>query len=700
MAMADPLIASKENNLPLILNGEFFKILMEEEADPLEPCAVVQITAKCMLCAKHTVISSTKNSTGNFHKHLRRKHPRAVKKFDSLKEHSVKLKRSNTVVTDGSTKRIRGNEGEDRLVSTSFATPFDRCKNTKLSENKAQELICSYIIDEMLPIYKVEKESFRRLVSGLSGGIKPPCRRTLTNLIVKKKDKYVTTLKTKLDSVQYVCTTTDIWSSNNRSYLGMTCHYFDANLIRCSSVLACRRMRYSHTHLEIGRAVSDIHKEYNLKDSQIVGTVTDNAANFGKAFKIFSAPDNLLNIGDLDFLIAENLDIDINTIPDFIEIEQDFQNNLDLEDSDITLPRHFRCASHTLNLIATKDAETALLDSGYKKIYNSTFAKLTAIWNISHRSTAAADEIENICKLKLLVPCPTRWNSLFDSVQRILQLREHLETICEKLKKPKLKNIELEFLSEYALVMEVLAKSIDILQGEESCCLGYLLPTLFQIKKTLNSLSHLVFCTALKDAILDGVNKRYKDILNLNSSTSKPYILATVSIPKFKLKWITSTTSDVNLIESTTKLIKSLFITECEKASKRDTAKAYEEESGAASAGSEDDDFFDILKSPLSPTSSLHLSEKEYVESAAFKSIVEMECLRYFQDKSKDKLSLLNYPLVMKVYKIYNTILPSSAPVERLFSTAGQILTPKRNRLSDEMFEILLLLRHQTDLLQ
>ncbi|KAB0790532.1 hypothetical protein PPYR_15065, partial [Photinus pyralis] len=136
MAMADPLIASKENNLPLILNGEFFKILMEEEADPLEPCAVVQITAKCMLCAKHTVISSTKNSTGNFHKHLRRKHPRAVKKFDSLKEHSVKLKRSNTVVTDGSTKRIRGNEGEDRLVSTSFATPFDRCKNTKLSENK------------------------------------------------------------------------------------------------------------------------------------------------------------------------------------------------------------------------------------------------------------------------------------------------------------------------------------------------------------------------------------------------------------------------------------------------------------------------------------------------------------------------------------------------------------------------------------
>jgi len=54
------------------------------------------------------------------------------------------------------------------------------------------------------------------------------------------------------------------------------------------------------------------------------------------------------------------------------------------------------------------------------------------------------------------------------------------------------------------------------------------------------------------------------------------------------------------------------------------------------------------------------------------------------------------HPVVKKVFVQKNTSLPSRAPVERLFSTGGQILTPRRNDLTDEHFEMLLRLYAQS----
>ena len=60
---------------------------------------------------------------------------------------------------------------------------------------------------------------------------------------------------------------------------------------------------------------------------------------------------------------------------------------------------------------------------------------------------------------------------------------------------------------------------------------------------------------------------------------------------------------------------------------------------------------------------------------------------------SPDMQSLNTFPRIKQICLKYNTSTPSSAPVERLFSLGGLVLTPKRNRLSDRRFERLLLLR-------
>ena len=72
---------------------------------------------------------------------------------------------------------------------------------------------------------------------------------------------------------------------------------------------------------------------------------------------------------------------------------------------------------------------------------------------------------------------------------------------------------------------------------------------------------------------------------------------------------------------------------------------------------------------------------------------IQLEYAHYLEDPDTD-LSMLNkYPNVKNVFMKFNTLIPSSGSVERLFSFGGLIHTARRNRLSDKSFEMLLLLK-------
>lgn len=65
----------------------------------------------------------------------------------------------------------------------------------------------------------------------------------------------------------------------------------------------------------------------------------------------------------------------------------------------------------------------------------------------------------------------------------------------------------------------------------------------------------------------------------------------------------------------------------------------------------------------------------------------------YLKCQSKELNVLLLYPAVLKVFLELNIPIPSSAPVERLFSTGSNVITQKRHKLGDMLFEKLVLLK-------
>lgn len=92
---------------------------------------------------------------------------------------------------------------------------------------------------------------------------------------------------------------------------------------------------------------------------------------------------------------------------------------------------------------------------------------------------------------------------------------------------------EFTFLQSYVKVMKPVASAIDFLQGEKTCFLGHVIPTVTGIKKNLQSLNVVAIMKPLVAALLNGLTSRFADVLN-----DDQYHVATMLIPKFKLRYL------------------------------------------------------------------------------------------------------------------------------------------------------------------
>ena len=231
------------------------------------------------------------------------------------------------------------------------------------------------------------------------------------------------------------------------------------------------------------------------------------------------------------------------------EIE-DQDDNMSLSDSNssdmlfeddnwFTLPPHRTCSCHNIHLIATTDVNN-ITDPNFRKLKLSTDLKLKKLWNKQSRSTVSEDLIQDTLGSVFVRSIDVGWNSYYDALKRVVSLTkrhpEKFQSLFDAFRIPKLRQVEIDFISEYVKVMKPLADALDVMQNEENISIGCVLPVINLLKKVIGNFQKdktVKLCQPLLAAVQSGIEKRFGKLFN-NTLLQ----LAAVSDPRYKTVWV------------------------------------------------------------------------------------------------------------------------------------------------------------------
>ncbi|XP_064553830.1 uncharacterized protein pre-mod(mdg4)-E [Drosophila montana] len=622
----------KQMKLPEIFR--FFGNIERVQESSAKPGA---ISATCNAC--HSRIKGFVTVTSNFIKHLRLKHTEIHAAFIGAKQ-------------SGITEPPEAQETES----------FDH------------RVMC-YIIDTASPLSIVETDSFRNLFKGTN--LRLVSRSKLEMRLDARFAQIVNSIKNVIATKKYVCTSADIWPTRDCSYFGYTCHWLDHKYQRNSVALACKR--FSGDYAQILEVISSINNDYELNNLKIVATVTHNFSDFSRAFQEFG-----INSKDIKNEYVHEYESDCEANANSIELTCN------------VLPNHIRCASHTLNVLASTDFVHLLsMDRALKERHTRIFAKCSSLWRKCDCSKSA-ETIAAVLGEALIIPTITRWNSIYDAICCILSHKEKLAELCSKLS---LHNScfsasDIQYLEEYRILMCPIASTIEFLRMDNNLFYGCLIPALTSLCVKLKRVSDSSELIDLKIVALElqlKLKERFAKYLRLAEDANNA-IIASVLCPSVKMRWFNAL-AKVSSQDRSADDIHKIVIAEAVRHAKA-TENAYQSAMESAYP-KEKDDFYEFDETDDGcETSDLDMSQPSPLPAATkLMDDVEAQFHSYLRDTGTTFEILEKYPLLHDLALKYNTPLTSSAPVERVLSLVHINRYLRRSDPADYPIEKLVLLK-------
>lgn len=604
--------------------------------------------AQCTLCDK--VLSRGRSdrpkdfSTSSLLTHLRSQHRRD---YNEMLERKSEQESNAASVSSFMVPVLKPNPQQLSISET-----WDRAKVWDINSSNAQRVhtaIARMIATDMEPYQIVERQGFRNLLKTVEKRYELPSRKYFAETVIPGLcENLRAKIASMVNEATYLSFTTDTWTAEHttQSFMGLTCHWLTNSFVRHSVVLHCAAFDEHHTANNLLSAFEVMLQKWNIPREKCHVVLRDNAFNIAKCFR----DGNYASVG---------------------------------------------CFAHTLQLCV----RDGLLNQKCVTDITGVVRRLVGHFKHSSSATTRLHELQKelgIPEHQLMQDVPTRWNSTFYMLRRILEQRRAVSLYCAEVESVSGLTAQQWTITENAVALLLPFEELTREVSSARASISVVLPMLKSLVAVLQKGGGEAGVISMKAALLEAVNSRFADV-----EANSLYSCATVLDPRFKQRFCSDTgrsAARAHLLLASTAVAPL-------------ADRSGSQQSSSTSANSSDQPMenqtrsslwncFETIVHDTSTAAEGTSDEGTSVNAELDQYLSEPLVNRQDDPASWWKMNMHRFPHLSPLAEKFLAPPPTSVPSERLFSTAGDIISDHRSRLLPENAETLIFLKFNGHLLE
>ena len=523
-----------------------------------------------------------------------------------------------------------GSVAKQTIIDSFSTNPRPKLKRGGKRDREITEALTRFVAKDMRPSALIEGEGFSELVHTLEPAYEIPSRK---HVMSKLREMYAETrekLESKLSEVGSVSITLDFWTSHaNESFLGVTVHLISEEWVLCSYVLQTRNVKERHTADNVAECIRHVIVEWQIPD-KLCGITTDNARNIVAAAR--------------------------------------------------QLPwTRFPCIAHTLQLAVNAGLKVEAVQHLVGRC-----RKIVGHFNHSHVAQSALETTQSRLDLpqhKLIQDVSTRWNSAFQMMERVMEQQAALSTVLIGSKKISDRSLiltadEITNVEYIVSVLKPFAEATEMLSVGRAPSLSLVQPVLCALRRKALAIyeTDATIIQDIKGAISQNVDAHFN-----NTELNQQLLVVSLLDPRFKYLKFLSRSERLN----THAKLKAIAneISSIPESCAAPPSKRSKGEGGLL-------DFSDSSDSNGTVLSVTRTSAEKEVDAYIAEDQIEQgdDPLEWW------RVNQHRFVTLAKLARKWLCIQATSVPAERLFSSAGEIVSKKRSSLKPANVDILLFL--------